>query len=70
MAYSEVNPTECSGPPHLLGPWGSAGKGAVQSGLLVTPLPAGHPMVVPYGEWVGGQTEPFGAHVFLNAPSF
>src|SRR5262249_50735737 len=22
------NPTECSGPPHLLGPWGSAGTGA------------------------------------------
>src|ERR1700687_5957605 len=21
------NPTECSGPPHLLGPWGSAGTG-------------------------------------------
>jgi hypothetical protein len=24
------NPTECSGPPHLLGPWGSAGAGAVR----------------------------------------
>jgi len=24
------NPTECSGPPHLLGPWGSAGLGAVR----------------------------------------
>jgi hypothetical protein len=37
------NPAECSGPPHLLGPWGSAGPGAVTSGLLMTPLPAGHP---------------------------
>jgi len=25
-----ANPTECSGPPHLLGPWGSAGPGAVR----------------------------------------
>src|SRR5262249_59086754 len=24
------NPAECSGPPHLLGPWGSAGSGAVR----------------------------------------
>ncbi len=24
------NPAECSGPPHLLGPWGSAGTGAVR----------------------------------------
>ena len=23
------NPTECSGPPHLLGPWGSVGRSAV-----------------------------------------
>jgi len=23
-------PTECSGPPHLLGPWGSAGRGVVR----------------------------------------
>src|ERR1700745_2142451 len=29
------NPTECSGPPHLLGPWGSAGLGAAWSGLLI-----------------------------------
>src|SRR6266702_3112124 len=26
-AYPFDNPTECSGPPHLLGPWGSAGRG-------------------------------------------
>src|SRR5256885_15240190 len=25
--YPPGNPTECSGPPHLLGPWGSAGRG-------------------------------------------
>jgi len=24
------SPAECSGPPHLLGPWGSAGTGAVR----------------------------------------
>jgi len=24
------NPAVCSGPPHLLGPWGSAGSGAVR----------------------------------------
>ena len=24
------NPTECSGPPHLLGPWGSAGRSVVE----------------------------------------
>jgi hypothetical protein len=34
-------PTECLGPPHLLGPWGSAGPEAETSGLLM-PLPAGH----------------------------
>jgi len=30
VAYHIDNPTECSGPPHLLGPWGSAGSGAVR----------------------------------------
>src|SRR6202790_251943 len=30
------NPAECSGPPHLLGPWGSAGSGAVKVGSLYT----------------------------------
>ena len=39
---SRHNPTECSGPPHLLGPWGSAGLEACASGLLITPLPTGH----------------------------
>jgi len=29
-AYRIDNPAECSGPPHLLGPWGSAGSGAVR----------------------------------------
>ena len=29
VLYPTENPTECSGPPHLLGPWGSAGRGAV-----------------------------------------
>jgi len=36
------SPTECSGPPHLLGPWGSAGLGGGASGLLMTLLRAGH----------------------------
>src|SRR5580700_598304 len=36
------SPTECSGPPHLLGPWGSAGLGGGASGLLKTPIRAGH----------------------------
>src|ERR1700689_2426575 len=36
------SPTECSGPPHLLGPWGSAGLGGGASGLLMTSLRAGH----------------------------
>ena len=30
FALLHDNPTECSGPPHLLGPWGSAGSGAVR----------------------------------------
>jgi len=30
-----------SGPPHLLGPWGSAGSGVVRVASL-SPLPAGH----------------------------
>ena len=29
FSYHIDNPTECSGPPHLLGPWGSAGSEAV-----------------------------------------
>ena len=34
-------PTECSGPPHLLGPWGRpVGNG--RSGLLEMPLLTGH----------------------------
>jgi len=27
---SRKNPTGCSGPPHLLSPWGSAGLGAMR----------------------------------------
>jgi hypothetical protein len=38
---STDNPAECSGPPHLLGPWGSAGLDDA-SGLLITSLLAGH----------------------------
>src|SRR5262245_60182740 len=50
------NPTECSGPPHLLGPWGSAGPGAVGVASSKTPLPAGHL----FARWVerGGTHRP------------
>src|ERR1700687_254769 len=37
-----VNPTECSGPPHLLGPVGFGRAGGGASGLLMTLLPNGH----------------------------
>ena len=42
IGTSGLNPTECSGPPHLLGPWGSAGPGAMGVASSKTSLPAGH----------------------------
>src|SRR5579863_1540874 len=36
------NPTECSGPPHLLGAVGFGRRGSGTSGLLMSPFPAGH----------------------------
>src|SRR5262249_62261136 len=42
------NPTECSGPPHLLGPWGSAGSGAVR---VASSWPRCRPATL--AEWCG-----------------
>ena len=42
IGTSGLNPTECSGPPHLLGPWGSAGPEAMGVASSKTSLLAGH----------------------------
>jgi len=42
LRYPFDNPTECSGPPHLLGPVGFGRSGGGASGLLMTLLPTGH----------------------------
>src|SRR5262249_8830873 len=49
------NPAECSGPPHLLGPWGSAGLGAVWSGLLKATASGRPPAPVPKIELESGE---------------
>jgi hypothetical protein len=42
IGTSGLNPTECSGPPYLLGPWGSALQEAMGVASSKTSLPAGH----------------------------
>ena len=48
LRYPFDNPTECSGPPHLLGPVGFGRSGGGTSGLLMIPLPTGH--LAPHGK--------------------